>query len=58
MAGSSSGGTGFCGMLVILFIGLKLCGVIDWHWGWVISQLLLPLSVVIIFGIVVVSTQK
>jgi len=33
----------FCGLLTILFnapaIGLKLCGVIDWSWWWVLAPL-------------------
>lgn len=36
---SSSGGIGFCGMLTVLFIGLKLTGYIDWTWIWVLSPL-------------------
>ena len=36
---SSSGGIGFFGLLGILFIGLKLTGVINWSW-WLV---LLPL---------------
>lgn len=36
---SSSGGIGFCGLLTILFIGLKLGGVIHWSWIWVLSPL-------------------
>ncbi len=35
-SGSSSGGIGICGLLGILFVGLKLGGVIDWSWWWVI----------------------
>lgn len=29
---SSSGGIGFFGLLAIVFIALKLTGVIDWSW--------------------------
>ena len=29
---SSSGGIGFCGLLTIVFIVLKLCKVINWSW--------------------------
>lgn len=36
---SSSGGVGFAGLLTILFIGLKLGGVITWSWWWVLSPL-------------------
>ena len=48
---SSSGGIGFCGMLTILFIGLKLCNVIDWSWCWVLSPLWIPRAL----GIVLIT---
>ena len=31
--------TGFCGWLALAFIVLKLCGVIDWAWIWVLAPL-------------------
>lgn len=34
---TSSGGVGVTGLLLVLFIGLKLGGVIDWSWWWVLS---------------------
>lgn len=33
------GGYGFCGLLTIAFIILKLCKVITWSWIWVLSPL-------------------
>lgn len=33
---------GFCGLLTVLFIGLKLGGVIAWSWWWVLSPLWIP----------------
>lgn len=44
---STSGGIGFCGLLAILFIGLKLGGVITWSWWWVLSPLWIPWCVVL-----------
>ncbi len=32
---SSSGGIGVLGLLGVLFVGLKLTGIIDWSWWWV-----------------------
>ncbi len=49
---TSGGGIGFCGMLAVLFIGLKLAHVIDWEWVWVLSPLWLPIALV--FGIILV----
>ena len=36
---SSSGGTGFVGLLTIVFIFLKLTHYIDWSWWWVLSPI-------------------
>lgn len=43
---AAGGGVGFCGLLAIAFIVLKLTGVIDWGWGWVLSPLWIPLAIV------------
>lgn len=48
---SSSGGIGFCGLLCILFIGLRLTHFIDWSWLWVLSPLWLPLGIFLAFTI-------
>ena len=44
----ASGGIGFCGLLTIVFIVLKLCGVISWSWVWVLSPLWISFSLVVI----------
>lgn len=36
---SGGGGTGFVGLLTIVFITLKLTHVIAWSWWWVLSPL-------------------
>lgn len=36
---NTSGGIGFCGLLTVLFIGLKLGHVINWSWWWVLCPL-------------------
>lgn len=36
---TSYGGIGFTGLLTILFVALKLTGVIAWSWVWVLSPL-------------------
>ena len=40
------GGIGFCGLLGILFIALKLTGVIAWSWWWVLAPLWIPIAIV------------
>lgn len=44
---SSSGGIGFAGLLTIVFITLKLCGVIQWSWLWVLSPLWISVSIAV-----------
>lgn len=41
----SSGGIGFVGLLAIVFIVLKLCGVINWAWWIVLLPLEIPLAI-------------
>lgn len=36
------GGIGFAGLLAIVFITLKLTGVIAWSWWWVLAPLWIP----------------
>lgn len=51
---SNSGGIGFTGLLTIVFIILKLTGVIAWSWWWVLSPIWISLilAAVIVGGIV------
>lgn len=35
----ASGGIDFTDLLTIVFIILKLCGIITWSWWWVLSPL-------------------
>ena len=44
---SSSGGGGFTGLLTIVFVTLKLCGVIDWSWWWVLSPIWITAAAVV-----------
>lgn len=48
MEKSSGSGIGFCGMLTVLFIGLKLTNYIDWSWWWVLAPLWLPFIIIIV----------
>lgn len=42
------GDIGFCGLLTIVFIALKLMGYINWSWAWVLSPLWIPLIIVLV----------
>lgn len=45
---ATNGGLGFCGALALLFIGLKLVGVIGWSWWWVLAPIWLPIAVLLV----------
>lgn len=47
---AASGGIGFCGLLTIVFITLKLLGKIDWEWKWVLVLLWAPITLAIVVG--------
>lgn len=56
---SSSGSIGFAGLLTLIFITLKLTGVIAWSWWWVLSPLWLSLAsgitVLILAAIIIIA---
>lgn len=41
---SSAGGLGLGTVLTIVFVVLKLCGVINWSWFWVFSPIWISLA--------------
>lgn len=52
---------GFAGLLALLFIALKLCGVIAWSWWWVLCPLWIGLAVILIvlvaiFGVAIIKS--
>ena len=49
----SSAGIGFTGLLQLVFITLKLCGVIDWPWKYVLIPLWIDITVVVVILLVV-----
>ena len=42
------GGSGVMTILLIVFIVLKLCGLISWSWWWVLSPLWIPIAIAIL----------
>lgn len=48
---SSTTGVGFCGLLTLVFIVLKLVGVISWKWLWVLSPIWIPFGI----GVLIVA---
>lgn len=47
--GVKGGGIGFFGLLAIAFIVLKLVGVINWPWIWVLGPIWIPVLAILIF---------
>jgi len=48
---NTGGGVGFCGLLTIIFITLKILDKIDWSWWWVLSPIWIS-SALVIFGLI------
>ena len=53
----SNSGTGFLGMLCLLFIALKLMGYINWSWLWVLSPIWISLTLMALIAVVVVLVE-
>ena len=53
-ATARSSGIGFTGLLTIVFIVLKLCGVISWSWLWVLSPIWISWILFLIALVIVV----
>ena len=51
-------GLGVADVLLIIFIVLKLCGLISWSWVWVLSPLWISIILVIIVFIIVMIFDK
>ena len=45
-------GVGFCDLLCIVFIVLKLLGIITWSWLWVLCPIWIPAIFIIIIAII------
>jgi hypothetical protein len=53
----TSSGAGFTSLLLIAFIVLKLCNVIDWSWWWVLSPAWITAGIVVI-GLVTIHVLE
>jgi len=55
---SRGGGVGFAGLLTVAFVVLKLTGVINWSWWWVLAPIWISLALVVVFiALLVVFTR-
>ena len=48
----NGGSVGFCGLLTLVFIVLKLCKVISWSWLWVLAPLWIPIGIALVICII------
>lgn len=49
----TSASASFCDILLIVFIVLKLCHVINWSWWWVLAPFWIPVLLAIIAIIII-----
>lgn len=49
-----NGGIGFTGLLQVTFIVLKLIGIINWSWIWVLSPTWI--SIILVILVIIVTT--
>lgn len=49
---------GFCDLLAVLFIGLKLGKVISWSWLWVLSPIWIPLAISAVLCVVILIARR
>lgn len=58
---SSGNGIGLGTLLFVVFLVLKLCGVIAWSWWWVFAPIWGPLglaAVIVVIGIVIAASKE
>jgi hypothetical protein len=51
-------GTSLSTILTIIFVVLKLCGIIKWSWLWVLSPIWISWTLVLIVCIIVILILK
>lgn len=49
---STKGSLGFGSLLTLVFIVLKLCGVISWSWFWVLSPLIFGIGLAVVLVVI------
>ena len=49
-----SGGLGLGGVLLVVFVVLKLVGVISWSWIWVLSPLWIGIALWVVLFVVII----
>lgn len=52
---SSYSGVGLLPLLTVAFVVLRLCGVIDWSWWWVLAPTWIPFALFMLAALVCVA---
>lgn len=52
------GGLSFTSALTVMFIGLKLCGMIQWSWVWVLAPTWIDVALAIICILITYKIRK
>lgn len=55
MKSNSSKGLGFASVLTLVFIVLKLTGIISWSWVWVLAPLWIDLIITIVITLLIAT---
>lgn len=58
MRNGGTGGVSVCGVVGIVFIILKLVGVINWSWVWVLCPFWLPVVILLVLCFFVFIREK
>ena len=54
----SKGNMKICDVLTVVFVVLKLVGVIDWSWWWVLAPFWIPFLLYIILSVIVMLDES
>jgi len=52
------GGFPFASILALIFITLKLIGMITWSWWWVLSPLWIPILIIAVLAVIAVLVMS
>ena len=55
---NNTGAMKFCDVLLIVFVVLKLVGVIDWSWVWVLAPFWIPTLIIIFLTIIIKIAER
>lgn len=51
----ATGGVGLCSLFGIVFLVLKLCGLVDWRWLWVLAPFWGGLALHVLVAVILIA---